>query len=62
MACSTRDIASAVSLEISYIANAAITANWYGPINIDVDGIIQASAIKPIINRTTDQSTSQPKP
>ena len=39
-----------------------MTANWYGPMNIDVEGIIQAIAINEIINNETDQWSSNPKP
>ena len=60
--CSNIEIANAVSLGTLYIANAASIANWYGPINIDVDGIIQANEINGIMNNTTDQSTLQLKP
>ena len=45
-----------------YIANAVIIANWYGPIKIEVDGIIQASAMKQIIKSVTDQCRLYPNP
>lgn len=62
LACSIKEEASAISLFMLYIAKADMTANWYGPMYIDVEGIIQAKARKLIINSTIEALTSQFNP